>query len=178
MLNIAKAVFGGLMLILGRDMDWLFALGLGLLVGLKLTVLLAADTPLWMFILLVVAVGAISILPYLVYPEASFFVIGFLFGGYLLSEYGSDLLTAFFGVGLTGSTWMVFIVGAIIGAILLGFTGEWGIMFSTAMAGAFLISDIFGGLSPVAKYLVAGGLFLAGSIIQAVIMRVEKSAER
>jgi hypothetical protein len=178
MLNIAKGVFGGLMLFLGRDMDWLFSLGLGLLVGLSMTPLLAADSPQWMFILLVVAVGVISVLPYLVYPEASYIVTGFFFGGFLLAGYGSNLLEAFFGVGLSGSTWMIFIVGAVIGAAILGLTKEWGVMFATALAGAFLVSDIFPSLSPVAKYLVAGGLFITGSIIQAVIMRVEKGSER
>lgn len=178
MLNIAKGIFGGLMLFLGRDIDWLFSLGLGLLVGLKMTSLLAADSPQWMFILLVVAAGAISVSPYLVYPEARFILTGLLFGGYLLSEYGSDLLTTFFGTGLSGSTWMIFFVGAVIGAAVLGVAGEWGIMFATALAGAFLISDIFTSLSPVARYLVAGGLFITGGIAQAIIMRVEKAGER
>ena len=178
MFNIVKGVFGGLMLFLGRDLGWLFSLGLGLLVGFKLTTLLDADSPPWMFILLVLAVGVISVLPYLVYPESSHYVTGFFFGGYLLSEYGSGLLTTFFGVGLSGSTWMIFIVGAVIGAVVLGLAGEWGIMFGTALAGAFLISDLFPNLSPLAKYLVAGGLFLTGGIIQAIIMRVEKAAEK
>ena len=40
MLDIVKAVFGGLMLFTGRGQDWLFALGMGLLVGLKFTILL------------------------------------------------------------------------------------------------------------------------------------------
>jgi hypothetical protein len=178
MLNIVRGVFGGLMLFLGRDMDWLFSLGMGLLVGLKLTTLLEENTPNWMFFLVIAAAGAISILPYLVYPESRFILTGFLFGGFLLSEYGSDLVRAFFGTGLSGSNWIIFIVGAVLGAVILGLTGEWGIMFATAMVGAFLISDIFTGLSPVAKYLAAGGLFLAGSIIQAVIMRIEKAGER
>ena len=178
MLNIAKGVFGGLMLFLGRDMDWLFSLGLGLLVGLKMTSLLAGDSPQWAFYVLIIAIGIISVLPYLVYPEASFFITGFLFGGFLLSEYGSNLLETFFGVGLSGSTWMIFIVGAVIGAVVLALAKEWGIMFATALAGSFLISDIFSGLSPVAKYLVAGGLFITGGIAQAVIMRIEKAGER
>lgn len=178
MLNIAKGVFGGLMLFLGRDMDWLFSLGLGLLVGLKLTTLLAADSPPWMFYLLIAASGVISVLPYLVYPEGSYIVTGFLFGGFLLSEYGSDLIETFFGTGLAGSNWIIFIVGAVLGAAILGLTKEWGIMFATALAGAFLVSDIFSRLTPVARYLVAGGLFLTGSIIQAVIMRVEKAGEK
>jgi len=178
MLNIAKGVFGGMMLFLGRDMDWLFSLGLGLLVGLKLTTLLEPNSPQWMFILLVVAVGIICILPYLVYPEARYIMTGFFFGGFLLSEYGSDLLRAFFGVGLTGSTWMIFFVGAVIGAAGLGLTKEWGVMFATALAGAFLVSDVITGLSPLASALVASGLFIVGSIVQAVIMRMEKASER
>ncbi len=178
MLNIAKGVFGGLMLFLGRDMEWLFSLGLGLLVGLKLTVLLAADSPLWMFIALVLTVGFVSVLPYLVYPDSRYAVTGFLFGGYLLSEYGSDLLMAFFGVGLSGSTWMIFIVGAVLGAVILGLAREWGIMLATALAGAFLVSDIFSNLSPVARYLLAGGLFLTGAIVQAIILRIERAAEK
>ncbi len=178
MLNIAKGVFGGLMLFLGRDMDWLFSLGLGLLVGLKLTTLLEANTPQWMIILVVVATGAVSVLPYLVYPEASFIFTGFFFGGFVLSEYGSDLLRAFSGVGLSGSEWLIFTVGAVIGAAVIGLTREWGIMFATAMAGGFLISDIFTSLTPVARFLVAGGLFITGGIVQAIIMRMEKAAER
>lgn len=177
MLNIAKGVFGGLMLILGRDMDWLFSIGLGFLAGLKLATLLPEGSPFWMIIAVIAAIIAISVLPYLVYPESAFIMTGFLFGGFLLSEYGSDLLRTFFGQGLTGPTWIIFFVGAVVGAVVLGLTKEWGIMFATALAGAFLISDIFTDLSPVARYLVAGGLFLTGSIIQAIIMRIEKGAE-
>jgi hypothetical protein len=178
MLNIAKAVFGGLMLILGRDMDWLFSLGLGLLVGLKLTLLLQEGSPLWMYIVLIGAIGLIGVLPYLVYPEGSYIMTGILFGGFVLSEYVSDLMLTFLGSGLAGSTWMIFFVGAVIGAVALGLSKEWGIMFATALAGAFLIADIFTGLTPVARYLLAGGLFLSGSIIQAIIMRIEKAGER
>jgi len=177
MLNIVKGVYGGLMLFLGRDMDWLFSLGLGLLVGLNLTDFLTPDAPVWMFYGLIGVVGLLSVLPYLVYPEASFIVTGFLFGGYLLSQYGSGLLQAFFGFGLSGPDWLIFFVGAVLGAAALGLTKEWGIMFSTAMTGAFLVTDLFTRLTPLAAALVASGFFIAGSIIQAVIMRVEKSSE-
>lgn len=177
MLNIAKGVFGGLMLFLGRDLDWLFSLGLGLLVGLKLTTLLETDAPQWMFIVVVVAIGLMSVLPFLVYPEASYIVTGFLFGGFLLSEFGSGLLRTFFGFGLSGSTWMIFLVGAVIGAAVIGLTKEWGIMFSTALTGAFLVADIFTGLSALAAALIASGLFIIGSLIQAVIMRIEKGSK-
>ena len=178
MLIIAKAVFGGIMLFLGRDMDWLFALGMGLLVGLKMTTLLEADVPLWMFLLLVAAVGVISILPYLVYPESNYIVTGFLFGGYLLSEFGSTVLRAFTGSGFSGTTWLIFFVGAVIGAAILAFTKTWGIMFATALTGAFIVSSLFQNLNSLTQSLVAGGFFIVGGIVQAIIMRIEKAAER
>jgi hypothetical protein len=178
MVNIAKGVFGGLMLFLGRDMDWLFSLGLGFLVGLKLTVFLAAGSPPWMFYLLVVAVTAVSVLPFLVFPESSYIVTGFFFGGFLLSEYGNNLLIAFTGRGLIGSEWIIFFVGAVIGAAILGLTKHWGTMFATSLVGAFLISDIFSSLDPIARFLVAGGLFLVGVIFQAIILRFDREGNK
>lgn len=178
MINIAKGVFGGLMLFLGRDMDWLFSLGMGFLVGLKLAPLLAADSSPWMFYLLVAAICAVSVLPYLIYPESRFIITGFLFGGFLLSEYGSNVLSAFLGTGLSGPIWTIFIVGGVVGAFLLGLAKEWGLMVASALVGAFLISDIFTNFQPIARYLVAGGLFLAGTIIQAVILQFESYREK
>jgi hypothetical protein len=178
MLNIVKAVFGGIMLFLGRDMEWIFSLGMGLLVGIKMTTLIEPDSPLWMFLLVVAAAGAISVLPYLVFPESRYFVTGLFFGGYLLSEYGNTVLKAFLGSGLSGTTWTIFFVGAVIGAAALAFTKAWGVMFATALAGAFIVSSLFANLTSLTQSLIAGGLFITGSIVQAIIMRVEKAAER
>ena len=66
MLDIVKAVFGGVMLFTGRGQDWLFALGMGLLVGLKFTFLLPENSQLWMILVVVAAGGAIGILPFLI----------------------------------------------------------------------------------------------------------------
>ena len=106
-------------------------------------------------------------------------VTGFLFGGFFLSEYGSTLSRALFGNSLAGSTWLIFFVGAVIGAIALGWTKVWGTMFATAMVGAFIIASLFSAnLTPITESLVAAGLFVIGCIVQAVIMRVEKQGER
>lgn len=178
MFNIIKAVFGGTMLFLGRDLDWLFALGLGSLVGLKMTSLLAPDSPIWMSIALIVAIAVISVLPYLVYPESSAFVTGFLFGGYALSEYGNIPLNAFFHTSLQGSTWLIFFVGAVIGAAALGLTKEWGMMFATSLVGAALITSLFPQFTPLTAFLVSGGLFIVGGLVQILIMNFEKGSEK
>lgn len=178
MFNIIKAVFAGTMLFLGRDLDWLFAVGLGALVGLKATTLLAPDAPMWMSIALVVLVTLVSVLPYLVYQESKFIVTGFLFGGYALSEYGNIPLIAFFNTSLRGSTWLIFFVGAVLGALALGLTKEWGMMFATALVGAFLIVDLFPQFTPITTFLVAGGLFILGGLVQILILNFEKGSER
>ena len=177
-MDIAKAVFGGLMLFIGHDQEWLFALGLGLLVGLKLTLLLPAEAALWVILLVIAAGGAFGVLPFLVFQESNYIVTGFLFGGFFLSEFGNIISRAIFGDGLAGSTWLIFFVGAVIGAIALGWTKVWGVMFATAMVGAFLIAGLFTSLTPIAESLVAAGLFVVGCITQAIVMRVEKQAEK
>ena len=176
--NIIKAVYGGTMLFLGRDLDWLFALGLGSLVGLKMTSLLDPNAPLWMSIALVVAMAFISVLPYLVYPESSFVVSGFLFGGYALSEYGNIPLVAFFGTTLRGSTWMIFFVGAVVGAVVIGLSKDWGVMFASALIGALLVMSLFGNMTPITQFLITGGLFILGCLVQAIIMRFEKGSDK
>lgn len=178
MLDIVKAVFGGVMLFTGRDQEWLFALGIGLLVGLKFTFLLPQDAQLWMILVVVAAGGAIGILPFLIQQENSFTITGILFGGFLLSEYGNTVSRAIVGTELSGSTWLIFLVGAVIGAVALMWTKTWGLMFATAMVGAFLVTDLFTDLTPVVESLVAAGLFIVGCLTQAIIMRIEKQAER
>ena len=178
MLNILRAVFGGVMLFLGRDMAWLFSIGTGLLVGQMMLPLLPPDAPLWMQLVLVGAMGVIGILPYIVYPESSFIVTGFLFGGYMLAEYANIVLQAFFNTTLSGPTGLIFFVGAVIGAAVLGLIKEWGVMLATSLVGAFLVADLFPNLAALTRILIASGLFIIGGIIQTIIMRMEKASER
>lgn len=178
MLNIINAVFGGVMLFLGRSMDWLFSLGMGLLVGLKISEsLLSPATPLWMQLLVIGAVGAIGVLPHLVYPDSSYIVTGILFGGFAMSEYANTVMTVFFGKGLVGSTWLIFFVGAIFGGVVLGFIREWGIMLATALVGGFMVAALFTRLDAFTQLLVASGLFIVGGIVQVLFKFYEDKSE-
>lgn len=178
MFDIAKAVFGGMMLFTGRDQEWLFSLGLGLLTGYKFGFLLPDGSPLWALPVIVVAGGAIGILPFLIFQESNFIVTGFLFGGFALSEYGNIVSEAIFNNEFAGSTWLIFLVGAVIGAVILGWTKTWGLMFATALVGAFLVTDLFSDLYPAVQSLIAAGLFVVGCLTQAILMRMEKQSER
>ena len=178
MFDIARAVFGGLMLFTGRDQEWLFSLGLGLLTGYKFAFLLPDGSPLWALPVVVLAGGAIGILPFLVLQESNFIVTGLLFGGFALSEYGNIVSKAVVGDELGGSTWLIFLAGAVMGAIILGWTKTWGLIFATSLVGAFLVASIFPNLSPMTESLIAAGLLIVGCLAQAIIMRMEKQAEK
>lgn len=155
-----------------------FFLGLGLLVGLKFTFLLPEGSPSWALPVVVAAGGAIGILPFLITQESNFIVTGFLFGGFALSEYGNIVSKAIVSNEFAGSTWLIFLVGAVVGAIILGWTKTWGLIFATALVGAFLATGLFPNLSPMVKSLIAAGLFIAGCLTQAILMRIEKQTER
>ena len=178
MINIAKAVLGGVMLFVGLSLDWLSSIGMGLLVGIKMVQFLPADSAPWIPILLIAAMGTVGILPFLIYPDSTYIVIGFLAGGYMLSEFGSEAMIAFLGTGLFGSYWLLFFVVGVIGAVLLAMTKDWGIVLSTALLGAFLVVDLFPYLAQMTSLPIVGGLFIAGSIVQTVMMQFEKSSER
>ena len=178
MIDIVRGVFGGLMLFTGRDQEWLFSLGLGLLTGYKFAFLLSDDSPLWVFLVVIAAGGAIGILPFLMSQESSFIVTGFLFGGFALSEFGNVVSLAIFKNELGGSTWTIFLVGAVLGAVILGLTKTWGLIFATSLVGAFLVTSLFSNLTPMVESLIAAGLLIVGCLTQAIIMRMEKQSER
>ena len=177
MLNIIMAVYGGVMLFLGRSLSWLFSLGMGLLVGVKAAEFFVPPTsPAWINILVILGVGTLGVLPHLLYPEASFIVSGFLFGGYALAEYANLALSAFVTFRIGGPYWLVFFVGGVIGAVTQAFIKDWGVMFSTALIGAFLVAPNIGRPDALTQTLIAAGLFILGCIVQVVIRSFEEGS--
>ena len=176
MFTTIKAVFGGIMLFGGRNLHWAFAAGLGYFVGQRLTENMTR-VPFWVPIAISATIALIGLIVALAWEEGSYFVTGFLFGGYILLEFGSLVATAFFHQGLKGPDWLIFTVGALIGSLLIGFTKAWGIMFATAATGAFLFSDMFN-VTPLIKSMIAGGLFVVGGLAQALILNLEAKSRR
>jgi len=176
MFETIRTVFGGIMLFGGRNLHWAFAAGLGYLVSQHITSNLRG-VPIWAVIGVNIVVAVLALLPTIVWEEGAYFLTGFLFGGYILLEYGDLLFTAFFGQGLKGPEWLIFGIGALIGMPLIGFAKEWGIMFATAATGAFLFSDVFN-TDPFTKSMIIGGLFVLGGLVQALILRFETQTRR
>jgi hypothetical protein len=67
-----------------------------------------------------------------------------------------------------------FIVGAMIGSIILGIFTEWALMVVSSLIGAYYVTNLFT-LSPTAEILVGSGLFIIGALTQVILMRMQKN---
>lgn len=170
MLNVINLILGGALLIAGRKLFWLFVGAAGFLTGMQLATRFWQGTDLAAIIAGLV-VGVIFALLAIFLQALVIGIAGFLFGGYILTT-----LAAMLGIDVTGAmTWVIYIIGGIIGFILVSVLFDWAIITLSSLAGASLVIQSF---SPQG----AGGgilffiLFLVGVVIQGSILRSERAA--
>ena len=165
---ITRAVFAGILLFLGHELNFLFAGGFAVLIGFRLTPLLPAEWPGWSYYAFLVALALIAAAIPMINERAGYFLSGFLAGGYFLIEYyAPNVLTV---------PLLPFIVGGVIGALIIGVFTEWALVVVSCLAGAYYVTDLFT-LSPTAETLLRGGLFIIGALTQVILMRMQKQSE-
>ncbi len=165
-MTVIRGVIAGVLLFLGRELNFLFAAAMAALIGLRLTPLLPPQWPGWtdyafMGVLAIIA-AAITILN----ERVGYFLSGFLAGGYFLIEY--------YEPGVLTFPLLPFIVGAVIGSIIIGIFTEWALMVVSCLIGAYYVTNLFT-LSPTAEILVGSGLFIIGALTQVILMRMQKN---
>jgi hypothetical protein len=96
-------------------------------------------------------------------------IAGFLIGGYILT-----VLASMIGMDAAGAmTWVIYILGGIIGLILVSILFDWALITLSSLAGASLVVQAFfpqgaaGGLI----FLI---LFILGVVVQGSILRSER----
>ena len=166
---IIRGVIGGILLFLGRELNFLFAAAMAALIGFRLVPLLPANRPSWADIAFVLTLAVIAALIVLLNARVGYFLSGFLAGGYFLAEYylpGGGLLP-----------WIPFLVGGVIGSLILGLLTEWALILVSAAIGARYVLNLFR-MDPTAEILIGAGLFIVGALTQVIIMQAQKHSER
>lgn len=161
---IVRGVIGAIILFFGRELNFLFAGGMAVLVGFRLTPLLPDSFPDRADYALIVGLGLIAALLVIINERAGFFVSGFFAGGFTLMEY--------FEPGVLTFPLVPFLVGSILGALIIGIFTEWALIAISSLIGAIYATTLFQ-LSQTAETLVAGGLFVIGSLTQVILMRMQ-----
>ena len=163
-MQIMRGVIGGIILFLGRELNFLFAGGMAVLIGFRLAPILPAQWPGWYDYVFIAILGVIAASVVIANERLGYFVSGFLAGGYFLIEY--------FEPGMLTVPLLPFLVGGIIGSVIIGVFTEWALMIVSCLFGAYYVANLFT-LSPTAQILVTSGLFIVGAITQVLLMRMQ-----
>jgi hypothetical protein len=166
---IVRGIIGGILLFLGRELNFVFAGAMAGLLGFRLTPLLPSTWPAWSDAAFMITLGLLAAIIVLINERFGYFLSGFLAGGFFLVEYyAPNLLTV---------PLLPFIIGGVIGALILGLLTEWALILVSAAIGSSYILNLFR-LDPTAEILVGAGLFIVGALTQVIIMQSQKQHER
>jgi hypothetical protein len=166
---IVRGVIGGILLFLGHELNFLFAGAMAALLGFRLIPILPAQWPGWADYAFIIGLGVIAALAVLLNERIGYFISGFLAGGLLLVEY--------FAPATLTVPWIPFVIGGVIGSLIIGIFTDWALILVTAAIGAAYLLNLFV-LDPMLEILIGAGLFIVGALTQVLIMQSQRQSER
>src|SRR5947199_10294592 len=127
---ILSVLMGCALLFFGRRLFWLFVAALGFAIGLELAPYLSQNPPLWLSLLLSVVLGLIGAVLAMMVQKLAIGIAGFLVGGRV-----AIAVAAAVWVNYAHYSMVTFIVGGIIGVILLLALFGWALVIFYAIDG-------------------------------------------
>lgn len=168
---IASALAGVVVLLFGRKVFWICVAAVGFAAGVELAPhLMSQPTPMLQLSIALV-LGFIGALLALFLQKLAIGVIGFLVGGRL----AVGLATAFL-VHPATYPWLPFLIGGVVGAILLMSLFSWALVFASALVGAHLIVRAIP-LPQIGATILFVALAVVGIIAQTAMLRRARVAD-
>ena len=164
-MQVMRAVIGGVFLFLGRELNFFFAGAMAALIGLRLTPRLPPQWPAWSDYAFMLGLALLAAAICIRNERFGYFLSGFLVGGYFAVEY--------FEPGALTLPLLLFMIGGVIGSVIVGMFTEWALMIVSCLVGAFFLTGLFT-LSPIAELLVGGGLFVIGALTQVIMRQMQR----
>ena len=162
---ILSALIGAVILLFGRKLFWLCVAAVGFAAGVELAPNLVHEPSTLLALTIAIVLGFVGALLAMFLQKIAIAVAGFLAGGKLATAIAATFIlqhATYFGI--------TFVIGGIIGALLLLTLFDWALIVLSSVAGAYLIQG--------AVVLPASGstilfivLAVIGVIIQAAAMR-------
>lgn len=167
MLGLINGILGAALLLAGRKFFWLFIGALGFITGIQVTAAIWQG-PDWLLLVIGLIVGVIFAVLATFVQALAIGVAGFLAGGYV-----ALMLVGMLGMEVGSLTWVVYIIGGIIGIVLVGFLFDWAIITLSSLAGASLVTQTLFAQSDNSQ-LIFLALVILGVIVQGSLLRSEK----
>jgi len=166
-MNLINLVLGFILLTTGKKLYWLFTAVIGFVIGLALATQyfhLQLNPP-WLIYVVALGAGVIGAVLGIFLQRLAIALVGFIVGGY-----GALYLAGLFGIDAQPSIWMAFIIGGIVGLILVASLFDWALYMLSSWAGATLVTEAIG-LHATLGLIVFFALFVLGMIVQAGLFR-------
>jgi hypothetical protein len=171
MVTPINAILGSLLLVAGRKLFWLLIGILGFISGMQLATRYFSG-PEWLAILVGVIVGIIFAALAIFMQTIAIWLAGFLAGGYVFS-----ILATMFKIDAGRYNWLIYVIGGVVGVILVGLLFDWAIIALSSFIGATLVTNsMFAAVAYSQIIMII--LFFAGLAIQGYILQREKGHVR
>lgn len=162
---VIRGIIGGIVLFLGRELNFLFAGAMAFLVAVRLTPMLPSQWPDWTEWAFMIGLAVIAALLTFVDDRGGFAISGFLAGGYVAAEWVTPNMLVIPVVP--------FFVGAILGALILGLFTDWALIVLSSLIGGYYLTTLFR-MAEMPRILITAGLIIIGAVTQAILMRQQK----
>ena len=148
------------MLIAGRRLYWLFLGGIGFVFGYDMAKQIIHSQPQTVIFVIALCAGVVGAMLAVIFQKFAVLLGGFLSGGYLFVELMKEL-----GAGSGYSYWLLFILGGVIGALIMKVLFHWALIVFSSFIGSVLILRAFhfGTQLPGLLFIL---LFLVGITVQ------------
>jgi len=158
---IVKLALGLAFVLFGRRLFWLFVGGTGFVVALALASQTLVALPTAEIVLISLGAGLLGALLAVLVQKVAIAVAGFLASGYIVLG-----LAGMAGVTRSPFDWAVFVVGGILGMLLILSVFEWALVILSSLIGAVLIVQTIG-MTSLTAYLIILVVTFVGIFIQA-----------
>jgi len=165
---VVNLVLGIALLIFGRKFFWLFVGVMGFLIGANLAANFLQAQPEWVQLIVAIVAGLVGAVLAVVLQRVAVAAAGFFAGGYL-AAYLLQLL----GLDPGPLTWLPWVIGGIIGALLAVALFDWALIILSSLTGASLIVQALA-VEPSLNTVVYLVLVVIGIIVQTALWRSEQ----
>jgi len=163
--TVVGVLIGIVILFFGRKLFWLCVAAVGFAVGVEIAPQLVNGPSSLLALVIALVFGVLGALLALFLQKVAIAILGFLAGGKLASA-----IAAAFFVHYAQYSTIIFVVGGIIGAILLLAVFNWALIVVSSFIGAYLVQSAIV-LPPTGSTLVFVGLAILGILVQAASFR-------
>ena len=162
---ILGAIVGVIILLFGRKLFWLCVAAVGFAAGVELAPHLVQQPSPILALTFALVLGFAGALLALFLQKIAIGIVGFISGGKLALA----VATAFIG-NAEQYYWITFLIGGIVGTILLLLLFDWALIFLSSIVGAYLIEGVIK-LPPTGTTILFMVLVIVGVLVQSGAMR-------